>query len=64
MLKSSEMEGVCMSYVQNAAAKAGPNYMAETRNYDDRSGAALVPANAEGHFDNLRNNTLLKVIGG
>jgi hypothetical protein len=64
MLKSAELEGVCMSYAQSAAAKAGTNYTVESRHYPERSGAAVVPANAEGHFDNLRNNTLLKVIGG
>lgn len=64
MLKSSELEEVCMQHIQGPAAKAGPNYQVESRHYADRSGAALVAANAEGHFDNLRNNTLLKLMGG
>lgn len=64
MLKSAEMEGVCMSYAQSAAAQAGPDYKAESRHYPERSGAAVVPATPKGHADNLRNNTLLKTMGG
>lgn len=64
LLKSGEVESMCMSYAQRTAGAAGPDYTVEARHYPERSGAAVTPANAKGHYDNLRNNTLLKAIGG
>lgn len=64
LLKSGEVAAECMRYAQNMKNAAGPNYAVSTRNYPERTGAAVHPANAEGFYDNLRNNTLLKVRGG
>ena len=64
MLRSEEIAGACMEQAQRVLAAAGPNYEAERRNYPERTGAAVHPANADGYYDNLNNNTLLKALGG
>ena len=64
LLRSEEIAGICMEHARRVQASAGPDYEAEERHYPERTGAAVRPANAAGHFDNLRNNTLLKALGG
>ena len=62
LLRSSEVQAVCRQHAQRIQASAGENYEVSDRNYPERSGAAVHPANAEGAFDNMRNNTLLKAV--
>lgn len=49
-----------MQEARRVQTSAGANYQAEVRNYPERTGAAVFPANAEGYYDNLNNNTLLR----
>jgi len=60
LLKSSEAREACMEQARAIAGRAGSNYETGARNYPERSGAAVYPANAEGFYDNLQNNTLLR----
>ncbi len=60
LLKSQEMANCCMQEARRVQTSAGANYQAEVRNYPERTGAAVFPANAEGYYDNLNNNTLLR----
>lgn len=60
LLKSPEMEALCMDKARAVKDRAGDNYEAEVRRYSERTGAAVYPANADGYYDNLKNNTLLR----
>lgn len=60
LLKSREVENVCMEHARQVQAKAGEHYSAEPRHYQKRAGAAVYPNDAVGYNDNLRNNTLLR----
>jgi hypothetical protein len=60
LLKSSEVAKECMDHARQIQSRAGEHYIAETRSYPERTGAAVYPADSEGYFDNLRNNTLVR----
>lgn len=62
LLRSEEMASICMQEAQRVRDSAGADYVAERRNYPERTGAAVRPANTAGYYDNLRNNTLLKAL--
>lgn len=60
LLKSTEVEAACMEKARAIKERAGEDYEAEVRRYPERTGVAVHPANAEGYYDNLKNNTLLR----
>ena len=60
LLKSSEAGDMCMDYAKQIQGRAGGHYAVETRRYPERTGAAVYPTDAEGYYDNLKNNTLLR----
>lgn len=60
LLKSSEVKSICLELAQGVQSRAGDNYEVEERNYPERTGAVVRPANINGHYDNLENNTLLR----
>lgn len=62
LLKSAEAQGICMEYAQQVQRAAGEHFVAEKRNYPKRSGAAVRPDDAEGHYSNLKHNTLVKAL--
>jgi hypothetical protein len=64
LLKSPEIQAACMDEALKVAGRAGGGYEAQTRSYPERSGAAVVAGTEEAKRDNLRNNTLLKAMGG
>lgn len=63
LLRSSELQEVCMEHARAIQQRAGSNYESEERSYPERKGAAVYPSNANGYYDNLNNNTLLKAMG-
>lgn len=63
LLKSSEMQSICMEHARNIQQRAGDNYEVGERHYPERNGAAVYPSNDDGYYDNLHNNTLLKAMG-
>lgn len=60
LLKSQEMAGECMEHARRIQGRAGEHYAVEERRYPERAGAAVYPSDAEGYYDNLRNNTLVR----
>lgn len=62
LLKSSEMQSACQEQANAIMQRAGDGYVAEARNYPERSGYAVRTDSAEAYYDNLNNNTLLKVM--
>lgn len=64
LLKSPEAAAICTQYAVQIQGRAGEGYVVESRNYPERSGAAVYPGTYEAYRDNLKNNTLLKALGG
>ncbi len=62
LLKSAGAESVCMEHAQRIQGNAGEHYAAEGRHYPERSGAAVYPSDPQGNADNLKNNTLLRLL--
>ncbi len=60
LLKDPGVGSFCLQKAREVQMRAGENFEAEARNYPERTGAAVHPANAEGYYDNLNNNTLLR----
>lgn len=63
LLKSAEVQQICMQHANatlQAALGSSDGYIAETRNYPERSGAAVRADTYEARKDNSDNNTLLK----
>ena len=67
LLKSAEAQNICMqqaNMVLSRASASSDGYVVETRNYPERSGAAVRADTFKARKDNYDNNTLLKAIGG
>lgn len=62
LLKSREMQDICMEHARRIQQIAGENYEVSERNYPERTGAAVYPANDKGYYDNLNHNTLEKAM--
>lgn len=62
LLKSSEAGDMCMEFAHQVQGRAGEHYNAEIRRYPERTGAAIYPADSDGYYDNLKNNTLLRAL--
>jgi hypothetical protein len=63
LLKSPGIANECMSAAQSVRQRAGDGYEVQSRNYPERTGAAVVAATKEAIQDNLDNNTLLRALG-
>ena len=64
LLKSPEMEALCRSLAEPIAGRAGGGYEVTTRTGKTRVNASVHAATEEAYRDNLKNNTLLKAVGG
>lgn len=63
LLKSKEVQNECMKYANSLLASVGDGYSVSTRNYPERSGAAVNATTYEAKKDNYDNNTLLRGLG-
>lgn len=64
LLQSQEILDACVELAQNAAARAGAGYEADSGHVGKtRASARVYPSSAAARQDNRRNNTLLKVFG-
>lgn len=64
LLRSSEMMSVCKEHARQIAARAGSGYAVSTYTGKTRVNASVYAATEEANRDNLKNNTLLKAVGG
>lgn len=62
LLKSSEMEEAIGSYAAEAVARAGDGYEFNTHSGQNRVNARIYASTSAAVHDNLKNNTLLKVL--
>lgn len=64
LLQSSEMRSICSQAADQVARNAGSGYEVSVVTGRNRVNARVSPANAEAYYRNLKNNTLLKALGG
>ena len=60
LLKSSEVQNLCVSLAEDRQAGLGEGYEVQTRNYPERAGAIVVAVSPKAIKENHENNTLLK----
>lgn len=64
LLKSAEIEAICREYADQVRDRAGDGYEVNTQVGKTRVNAMVFAASGEAARDNLKNNTLLKALGG
>ena len=63
LLKSSEMENILDDYASAVVNNAGEGFKKEFYSGTNRNSYTIVPGNADAHFKNIRENTLIKALG-
>ena len=64
LLKSGEMQQICLEHAKRIAARCGKGYEAEPYSGPHRVNAAVNAKTYEARLDNSRHNTILKAVGG
>lgn len=64
LMKSEEMKELLGSFGKRVASSAGDGYESSPINSSDRSKVFVYADTSEAKQDNLKNNTLLKALGG
>lgn len=64
LLKSAEIEAVCKEQADAVASRAGDGYTVDTHVGKTRVNAMVTADTYAARRDNLKNNTLLKALGG
>lgn len=55
---------VCMEIAETVQGRCGDGYVTEKRTYPERTTAVVRSDNSRAYHDNLKNNTLIKALGG
>lgn len=63
MLKSPEVEKMCMDIANSAVAKLGADYKAEARHYPERTAAVVLPTTYQAKKDAMEHSVILKALG-
>ena len=64
LLKSDDVAAVCKQYAEAVASRAGDGYTVDTFVGKTRVNAMVSAETKEAYNENLKNNTLLKALGG
>lgn len=64
LLRSKELADVCMDAAKGVAGRAGDGYAANLVIGPNRAVARVVADTREAYYKNLKDNTLLKAMGG
>lgn len=62
MLRGEEMKQLVTEYASGVVQRAGEGYSMRVHNTGQRQAANVFPETKEASRDNLKNNTLLKVV--
>lgn len=62
LLKSKEVEKMCMDYAESAVTRLGDGYEADTRHYPERTASIVVAKTYQAQKDNMKNNSILKAL--
>ena len=63
LLRSSELQEECVSYAQRDSGGRRRTLCSGEPELSGKRGAAVYPADDEGYYDNMKNNTLVKAMG-
>lgn len=64
LLKSPEMQSICLEYANSALARLGPGYEVSTHSGRNRVNAEVKAETFAARRDNLKNNSILKAVRG
>ena len=64
LLKSPEMESICLQYANGALGRLGPGYEVSTHSGRNRVNAEVKAETFAARRDNLKNNSILKAVRG
>lgn len=64
LMKSAQMQSILNEYGAKVASRAGDGYSAENIMSGDRAKIFVQAETPKAKSDNLKNNTLLKALGG
>ena len=64
LLQCAEIEATCRELAEGVASRAGDGYTVDTHVGKTRVNAMVSADTRDAYYDNLRNNTLLKALGG
>ena len=64
LMKSKGMLGICTEHADAVQSRAGEGYEVTTYIGKNRANASVMAATYKARKDNLKNNTLLKALGG
>lgn len=64
LLKSSEMQSICLDYANSALGRLGPGYEVSSHSGRNRVNAEVKAETFAAKRDNLKNNTILKAVKG
>ena len=64
LLKSPEMQAILAGYGKAVQTRAGAGYVGEAKVYKKRAAYNVKAETVRAKRDNLKNNTLLKALGG
>lgn len=64
LLKSSEMQSICLNYANSALARLGPGYEVNSHSGRNRVNAEVRAETFAARRDNLKNNSILKAVKG
>lgn len=64
LLKSDAMMQICKQYADRAAGSLGDGYVVSTHVGKSRVNAEVAAESFKARRDNLKNNTILKALGG
>lgn len=64
LLKSAEIQGACMEEARKVAGRAGDGFAVDSYVGKTRANAMVYADTAEAARQNLKENTLLKALGG
>lgn len=64
LLKSAEIKGYCEELAREVANRAGDGYAVDSMVGKTRANASVYADTKEANRDNMKNNTLLKALGG
>ena len=64
LLKSDEIKSYCEELARGVASRAGDGYVVDSMVGKTRANASVYADTKEANRDNMKNNTLLKALGG
>lgn len=62
LLKSKEVEKMCMDFANSAVIRLGDGYEADVRHYPERTASIVLAKTYQAKKENMDNNSILKAL--